>query len=228
MTISGSPTPVGLLGLVALAAGCNSGVGPQSRQSMQFRVAAGPSAASAGVAAGPLVLAGVRLVLGPAALGKGDQFGCQDCTDSGPESTTPATLVLLPSDGTPVSLATEQVSPGRYGAAELELLPVERVQAAPPGWPVGTTMELTGTFRGAPFTLQLAVAGVFREQLNPPVDVSVTGSPAPSAVVITLPVSGWFSAGGAALDPNNPADRARITQNALASILPREAASAGR
>ncbi len=226
-----TPSPFALrlaLGLLALGAGCSDGGGPQPRQSIQFRVAAGPATASSRVASGPLALAGVRLVLGPAALGKGDQFGCQDCTDNGPESATPASLVVVPSDGTPVSLTTEQVSPGRYGAVELELLPAERVQTAAPAWPAGTTMELTGTFRGAPFTLHLAVAGVFREQLNPPVEIGVAGGSPPTTVVITLPVSAWFAAGGVPLDPNNAADRARIIQNARASILPPESSSAGR
>ena len=85
-----------LLGLFALGAGCSDGGGPQSRQSIQFRVAAGPAAASSSVASGPLALTGVRLVLGPAALGKGDQFGCQDCTDNGPESATPASRRSFP------------------------------------------------------------------------------------------------------------------------------------
>ena len=40
------------------------------------------------------------------------------------------------------------------------------------------------------------------------------------SVVVTLPVGSWFTANGADLDPNDPAQRAQIEQNARLSLEP--------
>jgi hypothetical protein len=168
-----------------------------------------------------------RLVVGPAALGSGDQFGCVDCQGEDSGSDQPQ-LISVPTDGTPVSIATEQVSAGVYSAAEIELrTPDAGVTAAAPGWPAGATVEIAGTFNSVAFTLPLTLLGEFRETLNPPVEVGASAAPAPVSVTITLPVRDWFVSNGVALDPSDPAQRAQIENNARLSVHPPEGGQTG-
>jgi hypothetical protein len=126
-------------------------------------------------------------------------------------------LVSVPVDGTPVKVATEQVAAGHYAAAEIELVPPDsRILQSAPAWPVTATVEVSGLFNGAPFTLDLGVTGVFRQVLVPAVDVTSTSDSL--AVVVALPVASWFVDNGTTLDPNDPAQRARIELNARRSM----------
>lgn len=213
----------GLLYLTVLggAAACNNSAGPKSMGAVNFRVAAAAKAATAGASVGVDVTS-FRLVVGPAALGSGDQFGCVDCQGND-NSSDQAQLVSVPTDGTPVSIATEQVTAGFYSSAEIELrTPDAGVIAAAPGWPAGATVEIAGTFNGTAFTLPLSVVGEFREALNPPVEVLADAAPAPVSVTITLPVRDWFVSNGVPLDPNDPGQRAQIESNAKLSVQPVE------
>jgi hypothetical protein len=143
-----------------------------------------------------------------------------DC-QGGENSSAPTALITVPTDGTPVSIATEQVSAGRYSSAEIELrTPDAGVTAGAPGWPAGATIEIGGTFNGTPFTLPLTLVGEFRETLSPPVEVAAGAAPAAVNVTITLPVSSWFVANGVPLDPNDPAQRAQILSKASLSVQP--------
>ena len=172
---------------------------------LSLRAAAVPSSASAAA----LQVTSLRLLVKEAALGSGDQFGCQDC-QGGPEGNERAAVgavVSVPLDGTPVTLATEQVGPGTYSEVEIEL-----GGGTAPGWTNGQTVEIQGTSNGTPFTIRVSVNGSFRETLSPP--AVVTGTDVSSVpVVITLPVASWFTAGGQQLDPGVPAQLAQIEAN---------------
>jgi hypothetical protein len=215
---------VALLALAAAGAvACNNGTsGPGTLGTVEFRLAAS-NAGPPPAAPGPVVITSLRLVVGPAALGNGDQFGCVDCQGGGNETGAAPQLILVPTDGSPVSVATEQVQAGRYAAAEIELQhPDASITTADPAWPLDATIEVGGTVDSVPFTLHLALEGAFRETLNPPVDVTDAGTPGTMSVTVTLPVSSWFTANGTALDPNDPAQRAQIEQNARSALAPLE------
>lgn len=207
------------LGIAFLLAACDGGSAPTSANPVAFQLAA-----QSGRMGGAVELTSFRVVAGPAALGSGDQFGCVDC--SGAEMNPAPELVTVPLDGSPVEFRTEQVSAGHYTAAEVELqTPNANLLAGIPGWPDSATVELAGRFNGAPFTLHLALAGTFRETLNPPVDVPAGSAPAPVAITVTLPVASWFVANGAPLDPNDGAQRVQIEQNARSTLQPSEPGS---
>jgi hypothetical protein len=170
-------------------------------------------------AAGTVEITGVRLVIGQAALGNGDQFGCVDCEgDQQDENPAPA-VVTVPVDGSPVSVAAERVAAGHYSAVEIELLtPPSALLAATPGWTTGATIEVRGRYNGTDFTLPLEIPGEFREALSPAIDVPAGGLAGPINVTITLPVASWFSSNGTPLDPNDAAARAQIAANARVSV----------
>lgn len=214
------------MGLLGMFTACDSGssTGPRASAPVQFSLAA--RTASAPATAGAVTITGLRLAVGELSLGNGGQYGCQDCQDNsadGPKGTETANapqIVTVPLNGAPVQLATEAVQAGRYAQAQIELTP----RATTAGWTPGTTVEITGTYAGTPFTLALPVAGSFNQTLTPPVDVTAASSGAPVAVTITLPVSAWFTgANGVALDPANPAARAQIEANVRATLQAGEA-----
>jgi hypothetical protein len=215
---------VTLLALAAAGAlACNNGTSdPGALGTVEFRLAAS-NAGAPPAAPGPVVITSLRLVVGPAALGNGDQFGCVDCQGGGSDIGAAPQLILVPTDGSPVSVATEQVQAGRYAAAEIELLhPDASVTAADPAWPSDATIEVVGAVNSLPFTLRLALEGAFRENLNPPVDVTDAATPGTISVTVTLPVASWFMANGTPLDPNDPSQRAQIEQNARSALAPLE------
>jgi anti-sigma factor RsiW len=215
----------------ALALSACDSTGPRVTQPVDIKVAAHSASLGGSTTAGPLAITGLRLVVGQTALGSGDQFGCVDCQDSGPESETvdAPQLLVVPVDGTPVSVRTEQVGAGQYAQVEVEVVsPDAAIRAANPSWAAGATIEVSGTYNGVAFTLPIAIEGSFRETLTPPVDVPA-GAPAGSIqVTITLPVASWFTSNGTALDPADPAQRAQIVANAHASFQALESESGGR
>jgi hypothetical protein len=225
--IIGAVTAVAALAISA----CDS-TGPRASHPVAIKVAAhSASLAGSSAAAGPLEITGLRLVVGQTALGSGDQFGCVDCQDSGSDSEAAAAplLLVVPVDGTPVSVRTESVGAGRYSAVEVEVVSADpALRAANPSWPVNATIEVVGRYNGVDFTLPLNIEGSFQETLTPPVDVPAGGPSGPIQVTITLPVAAWFTSNGTALDPANSAQRAQIETNARASFQPLEAESRGR
>lgn len=223
-----------IIGAVTAAAAlilnaCDS-TGPRATQPVAINLAAHSASLGGNAAAGPLQITGLRLVVGQTALGNGDQFGCVDCQDSGPESATvdAPQLLMVPVDGTPVSVRTEQVGAGQYAQVEVDVVaPDAAIRAANPSWTAGATIEVSGSYNGVTFTLPIAVEGSFRETLTPSVAVQAGGLSGPIQVTITLPVASWFTSNGAALDPADPAQRAQIEANARASFQALESASAG-
>jgi hypothetical protein len=199
-----------LTGILALGA-CDA-AGPRAVHPVDIRVAArttsGPGVAAS--TAGPLEITGLSMVVGQAALGSGDQFGCIDCQDNGSETAPAPVTIAVPVDGSPVSIAVERVAAGRYSAVEIEV--------------VLPSIVISGRFNGVAFTLPLSIEGSLRETLSPPVDVPASGLSGPVPVTITLPVAAWFTSGGRDLDPANPADRALIESNARASFQAPESA----
>ena len=210
-----SPIALSLLGA------CDTGTGPKDGRPVVFQLAA---SAQKIFPSGPLVITSFRLIAGGTALGNGNQFGCQDCNDPGPEAGATPEIVTVPLDGTPVSLRTEGVQPGTYSMMEVEVVsPTSQILAATPGWTGTTTMVIEGTQSGRPFLLALGVEGTFREQLATPVVVGASARPASVTVTLTLPVRSWFtSAAGTSLDPTDPAQFALIKANAGRSFGPLE------
>ncbi|MEO8089536.1 MAG: hypothetical protein ABI703_04495 [Gemmatimonadales bacterium] len=215
------------LAVLGGAVACDNSTSPKSVGPVHFRVSAAAASTSAGATAAAVDVTSFRLVVGPVALGSGDQFGCVDCQGGDNGSDQPQ-LISVPTDGTPVSITTEQVSAGVYSSAEIELrAPDAAVTALAPGWPTGATVEIAGSFNGTAFTLPLTLLGEFRETLNPPVEVTAGGTPTPVSVTITLPVRDWFVSNGVALDPNDAAQRKQIESNAKLSVHPSDGAETG-
>jgi hypothetical protein len=213
-------------GLLLLGA-CNS-TSPRATQAVMVNVKANASPQAASPAAGAVEITGLRLVIGQAALGNGDQFGCVDCEGDQQDVSPAPAVVTVPVDGSPVSVAAESVPPGHYASVEIELeSPSAALLAATPGWTAGATVEVRGRYNGVDFTLPLALPGQFQETLSPAIDVPAGGLPGPINVTITLPVASWFSSNGTALDPGDPAAQAQILANARASITAAEAEKEG-
>lgn len=222
-----SARSLGMLGALALTiTACDQSAGPKSVQPVNIRVAASTSVAGPAQAAGPLEISSVKLVLGRASLGSGDQFGCADCQGGGEEAPAPPTLFDLPLNGGSVLVAVDEVGPGRYAEAELSLeRPTAAAVASVADWTPGATIEISGRYNGVAFRLPLSITGSFRERLQPPVEIAASSATPPIAVTITLPVASWFVANGAALDPGSAAGRAQIETNARASVQPPESES---
>jgi hypothetical protein len=205
-------------GLLVLSA-CNNATSPRAVQAVMVNVKANATPAAPSPAAGPVEITGVRLVIGQAALGNGDQFGCVDCEGDQEDASPAPAVVTVPVDGSPVSVAAERVAAGQYSSVEIELVtPSAALLAATPGWTAGGTIEVRGRYNGVDFSLSLPIPGQFRETLSPAIDVPAGGLPGPINVTITLPVASWFSSNGTALDPSDAAARAQIVANARASI----------
>lgn len=206
---------------LGLLAGCNpSSTAPQIGQPVAFRLTTSASLVSA---AGPLSISSVRLVVGGAALGSGDQFGCVDCQNAGPDVRAVPAVVSIPLDGSPVGLRTEQVQAGTYSTMEVEVVvPTPAVLAATPGWSAQNTFVIAGTYNGRPFALGLPIEGTFRQQLATPLVVGAGGPSASIQVTITLPVATWFAGAAGTLDPTDAAQRATIEANARKSFDPLE------
>lgn len=204
-------------------AACDSTTKPKQLQPVAMQLAGSRSASVPSAASGPLEITSLRLVVGAASLGSGDQFGCVDCQGNTEDRSVTPKLLDVPLGGGTVLVATEQVGPGRYSQAEVLVeSPTSATLASAPDWPANATIEIDGRFNGTPFRLPLTIIGSFRETLNPPVEVSATTPPSAVAVTITLPVASWFTSNGAVLDPSNPAQRATIETNARNSFQPLE------
>lgn len=207
--------------VLGVATACSSSAGTEPGQRVPVRLSV--IATSPPPTAGGAVVTSVRLSIERAALGGGEEFGCKDCNDEGNDDggEPSAAQVVRVSPGAPVLLATEPVQPGRYAQAEIELAPPAGSTAS--GWTPGSTIELAGTMRGAPFTVALSVRGTLRETLSPAVVVSALDAASPASVTISLPVASWLvGANGEGLDPTNPTARAQIEANVRRSLLPPE------
>lgn len=205
-----------LLVTATLAACDSSPTAPRLRRPVSLSIA--PLGSSASVASLPgMQFSTARLSIGQTSLGAGDQFGCQDCQTEGSEAEQPEarpTIVTIPATGGPVVLATEQVQPGTYREAQIDLV---QPSSATLGDSPANTVEVVGTYQGRPFDVAFPVVGAFIQQLIPP--VTVTASSAQNlTTTITLPLAAWFSRNGAALDPNDPAQRSVIAANIRAFV----------
>lgn len=207
---------------LGVLAGCNSNsaTAPGMGQTVAFRLATTTPLAAA---AGPLTISSFRLVVGGAALGNGDQFGCVDCQDAGQDARAVPEVAGIPLDGSPVQLRTEQVQPGTYTMMEVEVvIPSPPVLAATPGWSAQNTMLISGTYNGRAFELGLPIEGTVRERLATPLVVGTGGTPALVQVTISLPVATWFAGASGTLDPTDATQRAMIEANARRSFAPLE------
>lgn len=217
----------------ALLAACNQPSGPRASQPVAFQLAAQTTRAprttgASADAATSLELSSFRLVVGAAALGQGDQYGCVDCQDAdGAEAASPQQVLDVPLGGGTVLVSTEAVTAGSYSSAEISVESPGPGLATGASWPAGATIVIGGRVNGTAFQLPLHIEGGFRQPLAPPVQVSAAGSPAAIPVTITLPVAAWFTANGSTLDPSIPAQRAQIEANARAAFAAPEAKDGG-
>lgn len=204
-----------LLPLILMSVAACDSFSPAVTHPVDFAVT---SARPPAAASGPLALNSLRLAVGGAALGSGDQFGCVDCNDDSEANVNPA-IVDVSLDGAPTQVRTERVQPGTYTEAEIDVGGPSVAQlAADPAWVPGTSLEVTGTFAGQPFAIQLPIQGSFRERLLTPLVVGASGTPASAQVTITLPVAMWFTGPSGPLDPTAAADRALIEANIRGSF----------
>ncbi len=208
------------LAALGLACACSAPTASARPHTVAIRLAASVAPAPAFSAApGDLAITTVRMVVGRASLGSGDQYGCIDCQGDLQEQSPPPQMLELPPDGSSVVVATGQVQAGSYSSVELSLeQPTAAMLAASPSWTAGATIEVAGRYRGVAFTLPIAVSGSFREALSPPVNVATAAATGAVSVHVTLPVATWFSRNGAALDPQVPAQRAQIEANARSTF----------
>jgi hypothetical protein len=202
-------------------AACDRSTSPGPRGKVEFRLATttslAPAAASTS-AASALEVTSIRLALFAAALGRGEEFGCINCDGNSDAGPSVAALIDVPLT-TPVRVAVEQASLGHYTDVEFSLGTLASGMYPSADWSAETTIEILGRFRGVPFRLALPVTGVFRQALQPNVDVSTVGAASTAQVTITLPVASWFELGGTFLDPNDPAARAQIAANIRRSFV---------
>lgn len=221
---------IGMLASLAITAtGCDRGMGPGPVQPVGIRLAAATAVARSAQNTGSLEIGSVKLVLGRASLGSGDQFGCVDCQGGDNEAPVAPALFDLPLNGGSILIATDEVGPGRYTEAELSLeRPSPAAVASVADWSPGATIEISGRYNGVAFRIPLSIDGSFREQLNPPVEISAATPTAETSVTITLPIASWFVENGAALDPGTAAGRAKIEANARAAMQPPESGSGER
>jgi hypothetical protein len=105
------------------------------------------------------------------------------------------------------------VAAGTYSEAQVDL--VKPVTPAL-GGAADNTIQITGKYNGASFTIAFPAFGTYHQVLSPPVTVSDNAGATVSAT-ISLPVGAWFTgANGSALDPANPAQLAQIQANVRA------------
>jgi len=207
------------LPLLVLALGaCDSTIGgPTAGHPVSFSLASQSTAAGAAA----ISIDAFRLSVGGVALGGGDEFGCKDCTGS--QANVPPEIVAVPLDGSPVQVRTEEVAPGTYREAEIEVTKATAdLLKAHPSWAASTTLQLSGTFAGRAFDLQMAIEGSFRETLATPLVVGSSGTQGSAQITFTLPVNKWFGGAAGPLDPNSAADRQVIEANIRSSFGPAE------
>jgi hypothetical protein len=213
---------------IALAA-CGSSTSPKTTRPVAVRL--GVASTAVGAQQAGIDITGVRLVVGRASIGNGDQFGCADCQGNGGDSNGPNTqqIVDVPLNGGTVLVATEDVAAGTYASAEVSVeSPTAATAGHTSGWPAGATIDIVGRIRGTPFELPLTAAGSFRGGLTPPLVVATVGKPpSPVSVTIALPVASWFLSGSTPLDPTNAAQRAQIEANVRAAFQSSEPQRAG-
>ena len=233
MTINISRLTRWTLGAVAIAAAgvsCRAAsTAARDSRPVAFHVRANTAPAASAASSGALDITSVRIVVGGAALGGGDQYGCVDCLGNDGERSTPPLVVAVPLDGSAVLITTERVNVGTYSQVEISLdTPASATLAANPTWSAGTTIEVAGRYRGTPFVLPLTIVGSLRQTLSPPIDVTTASTIAPIAVHLTLPVASWFTWQGTTLDPGVASQRAQIAANASASFPSTDAAESPR
>ena len=203
-----------------LVLGACTSTSPRGTQAVLVLLKANATQRSSSQSTAALEITGVRLVISQVALGTGQEFGCVDCQGDGRGGNPGPSVVTVPVDGSPVSVAAERIAPGHYAAVEIELVPPPpALLAATPGWLSGATIEVRGRYHSTDFTLSLAIPGQFRQPLSPAMDVPAAGLPGPINVTLTLPVVSWFASNGTPLDPSDPAARAQIAANARASVI---------
>jgi hypothetical protein len=160
-----------------------------------------------------LQITGLRIGIGNVGLGNGDQFGCIDCqggTEGGEENPAAVTLVAIPVGEGAVQLKTEMASPGMYSQIEIEIGPASG--SLDPTFPTGKSIEITGFYNGAAFTLAYAISGSSIHTLDAP--VNVTSQQQETAVAtLRFPVDSWFTGPGGPLDPASAADTILIEAN---------------
>ncbi len=219
------------LALVAVALpACSDSTGPgANRVSVRFATASATRSAllpaSADVASGGLTVTGgngtlaiddIRLIVSKLELERAEG-SCATTTTATEhdceEVHAPPSLLVLPLDGTPVTVSTTDIPAGTYTglkfkvedekpesdepAASQQALQaiLTQLRAAYPNFPVDASMVVHGTFTPAggaaqPFTVYFRAEVEVEKPLDPPVTV-----PGTTALTVTVDPSLWFKSG---------------------------------
>ncbi|MBA2688448.1 MAG: hypothetical protein H0U64_10140 [Gemmatimonadaceae bacterium] len=159
----------------------------------------------------------VQLVLTKLELGRTDNVACVDDDEIEHGSSTPATdkghdcehvsrdplLIDMPVDGTLHTQLNVPLAPGTYRKIEAKLEPVKSGSsagaaflAAHPGF-VGISVQVAGTYNGAPFTYKSDLRAVIHMRFDPSLVIDATTRNA----TIRVDVSKWFLNGSEVIDP---------------------------
>jgi hypothetical protein len=88
--------------------------------------------------------------------------------------------------------------------------------AANPTWPANTSIRVTGTFNGTPFTYTTSLDVEQESTFNPPLVVTASGTA--TNLTLRMDISKWFLIGGTAVDPasaNTGQPNESAVQNAI-------------
>lgn len=222
MTVTLPPLRSGLAAAAALitlvaCSGADRAVSPTPKARVNLAIR--PAGSVGTPLPGTLHVNAVRLVIASASLGANGEFGCRDCQGNFEDAngaTTAPTLVVLNGTAGPVTVMTGETAPGSYATAELD---IQHTATPVIGSSRDTTIEITGTSNGVPFTLRVAAAGGLVLPLSPPVQITSTAA-GPVTATLDLPVASWFTGAAGALDPNVAPQRAQVIANIVKSLSP--------
>ena len=134
-----------------------------------------------------------------------------------------AVLVSVPLAAGAVSSVTVPIDSGTYKSMEFKIHKPGNdsvdlaFKAANPTWPANTSIRVTGTFNGTPFTYTTSLDVEQEASFVPPLVVTALGTA--TNLTLRFDISKWFiGTGGAVLDPataNNGQPNESTVQNAI-------------
>ncbi len=218
--------PLALAASCGTAACSNADLSGNNLHTVSVSFAAGESSSMASAfdanvvasstAAAPAITK-VQLVLTKLELGRTDNVACVDDDEIESASSTPATdkghdcehvsrdplLIDMPVDGTLHTQLNVPLAPGTYRKLEAKLEPVKSGNstgaaflAAHPGFS-GISVQVIGTYKGAPFTYKSDLRAVIHMRFDPSLIIDATTRNA----TVSVDVSKWFLDGSEVIDP---------------------------
>lgn len=200
-----------VVSVAAVVTACSEPSGPRAGTRVELRAAAPRTASSSfSVLSAGTVVTSLRIMVGSAGLGYGDQFGCIDCQGNEQHASTTPKWIDVPIGNGSVLLESEMAAPGSYSEMEVELRRAPSADA---------TIEIGGEYDGTPFKLRFDVQGNSRHALAQPLVVTQQSATAVSAN-LQFPIQAWFTGtGGTALNPLDNSGRSAIEANLRAYFV---------